>query len=117
MKNNDFGTVNRIDFSAKPGTKFIKYHGDNQKTSFAIGFQGSPFNSYTPSGNHLQLSDRSRITSDLRVGSDLSSSSFASKGTAKMLKEHFSLGRSNGEFKTINQVCYRWIQPRGDRYS
>lgn len=117
MKNNDFGTVNKIDYSPKTSDKFVKCHGDIQKTSFVIGFQGNPFNSWTPNGDKFQANDRSRPTQSLRASSELARNSFALKGTVKMLKEHFAFGKEPSEFKTINQGYYRWIQPRGDRYS
>ena len=109
----DFGTVNKMDYSAKENPGYTKHHGENQKTSFKIGFHGNPFNAQTPSGGNAST-DRSRPRPHPRAASEVGNNQLSSKGSVQMQRENFSLGKDNGEFRTMNQAYYRWIQPRGD---
>jgi hypothetical protein len=105
---NDFGTINKMDYSAKANPGYVKCTGDNQKTSFAIGYQGNQFNVNIPSGN----SATNRNVPYQRVVGDLANHS--SRVSNTMQKENFSLGKDGGEFRTMNQAYYKWIQPKGD---
>lgn len=84
-----------------------------QKTSFQIGYQGNPFNSGTPSKPQTQsFTDRSK-NDPYRREVGVNSKPHQAKG-GQMQKENFSLGKEGGEFRTMNQAYYRWIQPKGD---
>jgi len=39
----------------------------------------------------------------------------SAKAGNTMQKENFSLGKNGGEFRTMNQAYYKWIQPKGDQ--
>lgn len=111
---NDFGTINKQDYSLKPNTGYIKYTSDIQKSSFAIGYQGNQFGSVTPSKNALSYTDRGKSVPYQRVVGELSKSTHSTKASNHMQKENFSLGKNTGEFRTMNQAYYKWIQPQGD---
>lgn len=103
-----------MDYNAKQNPGYVKANGNVQKTSFKIGFQGNPFNAQSPSGANASVTERSKSKANQRAASDLAKSSFAQKGSSQMQKENFVLGKDNGEFRTMNQAYYRWIQPKGD---
>ena len=110
---NDFSTVNKTDFSAKANPGYKKHTSNIQKTSFVMGFQGNPFNSSSPSSNQPAYTDRPRNVPYQRVVGEAPRTAQAKAGNV-MQKENFSLGKNGGDFRTMNQAYYRWIQPRGD---
>jgi hypothetical protein len=112
---NDFGTVNKLDYGAKPTLGYKKYQSDIQKTSFVIGFQGNPFSAQTPSGGASALTDRQRPSSQKRSPGDMAKSTSSTKAGNANQRENFRLGQNGGDFRTMNQAYYRWIQPKGDR--
>mmetsp|Transcript_13244 Transcript_13244/g.14871 ORF Transcript_13244/g.14871 Transcript_13244/m.14871 type:complete len:93 (-) Transcript_13244:31-309(-) len=89
--------------------EFKKHTSNIQKTSFVMGFQGNPFNSSTPQS----YTDRGQTAPYKRAVGEAPKSTQA-KGGNPMQKENFSLGKSDGDFRTVNQAYYKWIQPRGD---
>jgi hypothetical protein len=112
---NDFGTVNKLDYSAKPNPGYVKHHGNVQKTSFVMGFQGNPFHSNTPSGAAAaSFTDRGRPVPYQRMAGDMAKATSSTKAANSMQKENFSLGKQGGEFRTMNQAYYKWIQPKAD---
>lgn len=110
---NDFSTINKTDFGAKANPGYKKHHGNIQKTSFVMGFQGNPFNAQTPNRGPPSYTDRSRPAPYQRVVGEMPKSS-STKAANSMQKENFSLGKNGGEFRTMNQAYYRWIQPKGE---
>ncbi len=107
---NDFSTVSKTDFGSKPNPGFKKHHGNVQKTSFQMGFQNNQFGSNASQG----YTDRAKQVPYQRVVGDSLKGSNSSKHATSMQKENFSLGKSEGEFRTMNQAYYKWIQPKGD---
>lgn len=111
---NDYSTVNRADFGTKLNPGYKKTDGNMQTTSFKMGYQGTPFNSNTPSANQQAHTDRGKTVPYKREVGGAPPKSTTAKGATSMHKENFSLGKSGGEFRTMNQAYYRWIQPKAD---
>ena len=107
----EFSTVNRTDFSAKPNPGYKKSTMNMQTTSFKMGYQGNPFDSNTQSKPQSYTDRNAKFPYKRETG--VKPGNIASKGN-QMQKENFSLGKNGGEFRTMNQAYYRWIQPKGD---
>lgn len=109
----DYSTVNKTDFGTKANPGYVKHHGNVQKTSFVMGFQGNPFNASTPSGGQSNTERGKTVGYKREVGN--SAKPVGQTKSTTMQKENFTLGQNGGEFRTMNQAYYRWIQPKGDR--